>query len=56
MGASRSRGWTRWQQAGFWVAFVTLCGLCGYSFMVLAGVPGWVPSSADSLLQRLPGL
>jgi uncharacterized protein (TIGR02611 family) len=52
----RFRGWTRWQQVGFWVAFFALCGLCGYAFMVLTGVPGWVPSSADSLLQRLPGL
>jgi len=52
----RFQQWTRWQQVGFWVAFVAFCGLCGYSLMVVAGVPPWVPTSAEVLLQRLPGL
>ena len=52
----RFQQWTRWQQVGFWVAFVAFCGLCGYSLMVVAGVPPWVPASAEVLLERLPGL
>lgn len=52
----RFQGWTRVQQTGFWVAFIAFCGLCGYSFMVLTGVPAWVPQSADNLLEQLPGL
>ena len=50
------QGWTRWQQTGFWVAFIAFCGLCGYVFMVVTGIPAWVPKSADLLLQQLPGL
>jgi uncharacterized protein (TIGR02611 family) len=52
----RFRSWNRWQQTGCWVAFFALCGLCGYSFMVVMGVPTWVPPSADLLLEQLPGL
>lgn len=52
----RFQGWTRPQQVGFWVAFIAFCGLCGYAAMVVVGVPGWVPSSADDLLAQLPGL
>ncbi len=52
----RYQGWTRLQQTGFWVAFLAACGLCGYVFMVVMGVPTWVPSSADQLLERLPGI
>jgi uncharacterized protein (TIGR02611 family) len=52
----RFQQWTRWQQVGFWVVFVSFCGLCGYSFMVVTGVPTWVPTSAEVLLRQLPGL
>lgn len=52
----RFRSWSLLQQAGFWVVFFSFCGLCGYTFMLVTGVPAWVPSSADVLLQRLPGL
>ncbi|MET1005274.1 MAG: PGPGW domain-containing protein [Propionibacteriaceae bacterium] len=52
----RFQSWTRWQQVGFWVAFFSFCGLCGYAFMLATGVPGWVPEAAGDVLQRLPGL
>ena len=52
----RFRSWTRWQQAAFWVTFFACCGLGGYTLMLVAGIPGWLPGSADALLQRLPGL
>lgn len=50
------RGWNRWQQTFFWVAFFSVCGLCGYISMLVFGVPTWVPGPAESLLDRLPGL
>ena len=52
----RFRGWTRWQQVGFWVVFFSFCLLGGYTVMLLMGVPPWVPPSGDALLKRLPGL
>ena len=52
----RFQSWSRLQQVGFWLVFFAFCGLCGYSFMLATGVPGWVPDSADALLQKLPGL
>jgi uncharacterized protein (TIGR02611 family) len=52
----RFQSWSRLQQVGFWLVFFAFCGLCGYSFMLATGVPGWVPESADALLQKLPGL
>jgi len=52
----RFQSWSRWQQAGFWLAFFSFCGLCGYSFMLATGVPGWMPEPANNVLERLPGL
>jgi uncharacterized protein (TIGR02611 family) len=52
----RYQRWSRPRQVGFWAVFLAVCGLCGYAFMVLTGVPQWVPASADALLQQLPGL
>jgi uncharacterized protein (TIGR02611 family) len=52
----RYQTWSRWQQAGFWVVFLSFCGLCGYAFMLVLGIPAWVPATGDALLQRLPGL
>ena len=44
------------QQVLFWVAFFAGCGILGYTYMLLTGVPGWVPHPLEMLLQRLPGL
>jgi hypothetical protein len=52
----RFQGWTRVQQTLFWIAFFAICGLCGYAYMIVLGIPGWVPVQANSLLQGLPGL
>jgi uncharacterized protein (TIGR02611 family) len=52
----RFRSWTRLQQVGFWVVFFAVCGLCGYAFMLVMGIPTWLPKSADALLEQLPGL
>jgi uncharacterized protein (TIGR02611 family) len=53
---TRFQAWSRWQQALFWAVFIACCGLAGYGYMLLFGVPSWAPTTADSLLQRLPGL
>jgi uncharacterized protein (TIGR02611 family) len=52
----RFQQWSRPQQVAFWVGFIAFCGLCGYAFMLVTGVPTWLPSSADVLLEQLPGL
>jgi uncharacterized protein (TIGR02611 family) len=50
------RQWTRPQQVLFWVAFFTCCGLFGYLYMLVLGIPGWVPRFAENALMQLPGL
>ncbi len=52
----RFQSWARWQQAVFWLVFFVCCGLFGYTYMLIFGVPTWAPHFADNLLQRLPGL
>lgn len=52
----RFQSWTRLQQTAFWLVFFACCGLFFYTFMLVVGVPGWLPTTADQLLQRLPGL
>lgn len=50
------RQWTRLKQTLFWVLFFSGCGLFGWSYTMIFGIPGWVPQFADNLLQRLPGV
>ena len=52
----RFQTWSRRKQVLFWAAFVATCGLLGFTFMLLTGIPGWVPPPVEMLLQRLPGL
>ena len=52
----RYRAWPRPRQVLFWVVFVTVCGSLGYSYMLLIGVPGWLPAPLEMTLLRLPGL
>lgn len=52
----RFQSWSRPQQALAWVAFFAVCGLVGYSYLLVLGPPGWVPDQVDTLLARLPGL
>jgi uncharacterized protein (TIGR02611 family) len=46
----------RKKQVLFWLAFFAVCGTLGYSYMLLTGVPGWLPGSIEMVLLRLPGL
>ena len=52
----RFRAWPRRAQVMFWVAFVATCGTLGYTYMLLTGVPGWLPGPVEMVLLRLPGL
>ena len=52
----RFQSWSRWQQTGFWVVFFSVCGVCGYLYLLALGIPAWMPAPADDVLQRLPGL
>ena len=52
----RFRSWTRPKQALFWVVFFSCCGLFGYLYMLVMGVPVWLPAGIVVLLHRLPGL
>ncbi|HSU35841.1 MAG TPA: PGPGW domain-containing protein [Propionibacteriaceae bacterium] len=52
----RFQTWSRRKQVLFWAAFVATCGLLGFTFMLITGIPGWVPPPLELLLQRLPGL
>ena len=52
----RYRAWPRSKQVLFWVVLVAVCGIIGYSYMLLIGVPGWLPHPVEMTLLRLPGL
>ena len=52
----RYRAWPRRNQVLFWVAFFAVCGIFVYSYMLLIGVPGWLPHPLEMTLLRLPGL
>ena len=40
----------------FLVAFFSCCGLAGYAYLVITGIPAWLPESVNLLLRRLPRL
>lgn len=52
----RYQGWPRRSKVLFWVAFFAVCGSFGYSYLLLLGVPGWLPAQVEMTLLRLPGL
>ena len=52
----RYQAWPRRNKVLFWVVFFAACGSLGYSYMLLVGVPGWLPAPLEMTLLRLPGL
>lgn len=52
----RYKGWTPVQKVVFWLVFFLVCGSLGYLYLLGLGVPFWMPSFAEDLLQRLPGV
>ena len=52
----RYGGWSRRTKIAFWLGFFACCGLIGFTVMVVAGIPGWVPDRIEGLLELLPVL
>ncbi len=52
----RYQGWARRTKVLFWVVFFLACGTLGYGYMLLTGVPRWLPGQIEMVLLRLPGL
>lgn len=52
----RYQSWSRPRQVLFWVVFVAVCAAFGYTYMLVLGVPGWLPGAVETTLRRLPGL
>lgn len=50
------RGWSRPKQTLFWVVFFTCCGLLGWLYLVVLGVPTWMPHVIATKLDLLPGV
>lgn len=50
------RGWPTRKKVGFWVVFFAVCGSFGYGYLLLLGVPFWMPDVGASLLDHLPGV
>jgi uncharacterized protein (TIGR02611 family) len=52
----RYRAWPRRKKVLFWVVFFAVCGGIWYCYLLLTGVPGWLPAAVEMTLLRLPGL
>jgi len=50
------RGWSTGKKLAFWVVFFAACGCLGYSYLLLLGVPFWMPDVGANLLDHLPGV
>lgn len=49
-------GWSPGRKALFWVAFFGACASFGYGYLMILGVPFWMPDVGAHLLERLPGV
>ncbi|MDN5771074.1 MAG: PGPGW domain-containing protein [Microlunatus sp.] len=50
------RGWSTGKKVAFWVVFFAACGSLAYSYLLILGVPFWMPDVGAQLLERLPGV
>jgi hypothetical protein len=50
------RGWSTRKKVVFWVVFFAACASFGYGYLLILGVPFWVPDVGAHLLDRLPGV
>ena len=55
-GVRRYKSWTRRGKVVFWLLFFACCGLIGYGYLLILGMPPWLPKGPASILQRLPGV
>lgn len=49
-------GWPTGKKVAFWLAFSAVCGSLAYSYLLLLGIPFWMPEVGASLLDHLPGV
>jgi uncharacterized protein (TIGR02611 family) len=49
-------GWSTHKKVAFWVLFFAACGCLGYSYLLVLGVPFWMPDVGANLLGQLPGV
>ena len=49
-------GWPTGKKVAFWVAFSAVCGSLGYAYLLILGIPFWMPEVGASLLDHLPGV
>ena len=49
-------GWSVGKKVVFWLAFSAVCGGLGYLYLLVLGVPFWMPQVGASLLEQLPGV
>jgi uncharacterized protein (TIGR02611 family) len=52
----RYQAWSLRSKVLFWFGFVAVCGMLGYGYLLLTGVPRWLPGPIQMALVRLPGL
>lgn len=52
----RFRGWGRPQQVLAWLIFFACVGAFAYAYLIIIGVPFWLPKSIIGLLDRIPGV
>jgi uncharacterized protein (TIGR02611 family) len=52
----RFRSWSRPRQVLAWLIFFAVLGLIGYGYLVITGVPVWLPEAPTRWLEHLPGL
>lgn len=50
------RGWSTRRKVVFWVLFFVVCAGLGYSYLLVLGVPFWMPDAIADLVDHLPGV
>jgi uncharacterized protein (TIGR02611 family) len=50
------RGWTTRRKVAFWAVFCAVCASLGYGYLLVLGVPFWMPEVGAVLLEQLPGV
>lgn len=52
----RYGGWPTRRKIIFWIVFALVCAGLGYSYLLVLGVPFWMPDAGAQLLHHLPGV
>ena len=52
----RFRGWSLRGKLAFWIVFFLVCGTLAYLYLLVLGVPFWMPGFAEQALAQLPGV